>query len=324
MRAMRILSLLLVPWAMVAVAQDEAPTIERIDPAFDELVPVGAEIEVLATGFKWAEGPVWDAKAGELLFSDIPNNVIHAWNPETGLRDFMKPSGYTGVVDYGREPGSNGLAFDGEGRLLCAEHGDRRISALTPGGGKITLADRFEGKRFNSPNDIAVHSSGAVYLTDPVYGLPKQAEDPHRELDFCGVFRISPDGAVTLISKEFNRPNGIALSPDEKTLYVGSSDGSDPRIYAYPLLENGGVGERRVFFDMSKIEKGGGADGFKVDAAGNIWTSGSGGLLVISVDGKLLGRVWAHRATANVAFGGADGKSVFITASDRLLRFPRK
>ncbi|WP_200269318.1 SMP-30/gluconolactonase/LRE family protein [Luteolibacter pohnpeiensis] len=309
--------------AMMAAAQED-PTIERIDPALDQLVPKDAAIEVLATGFKWAEGPVWDEKSGELLFSDIPNNVIHAWNPETGLRDFMKPSGYTGIADYGREPGSNGLTFDAAGRLLCAEHGDRRISALTPNGGKITLADRFEGKRLNSPNDLVVHPSGAIYFTDPVYGLPGQADDPHRELDFCGVFRIDPDdGAVSLISKEFNRPNGIALSSDGKTLFVGSSDGSDPRIYAYPIREEGGVGERRVFFDMSKIEKGGGADGFKVDADGNVWTTGSGGLLIISAEGKLLGRVWAHRPTANIAFGGADGKSVFITAGDRLLRFPR-
>ncbi|MBK1882307.1 SMP-30/gluconolactonase/LRE family protein [Luteolibacter pohnpeiensis] len=308
---------------MMAAAQED-PTIERIDPALDQLVPKDAAIEVLATGFKWAEGPVWDEKSGELLFSDIPNNVIHAWNPETGLRDFMKPSGYTGIADYGREPGSNGLTFDAAGRLLCAEHGDRRISALTPNGGKITLADRFEGKRLNSPNDLVVHPSGAIYFTDPVYGLPGQADDPHRELDFCGVFRIDPDdGAVSLISKEFNRPNGIALSSDGKTLFVGSSDGSDPRIYAYPIREEGGVGERRVFFDMSKIEKGGGADGFKVDADGNVWTTGSGGLLIISAEGKLLGRVWAHRPTANIAFGGADGKSVFITAGDRLLRFPR-
>jgi gluconolactonase len=185
-----------------AAAHAQQPSVERLDPALDALLDAAAPIEVIAEGFQWSEGPVWVPAAGELLFCDIPGNVIHAWHPESGLRPFMKPSGYTGVADYGREPGSNGLALDAAGRLVLCEHGDRRVSVLTTGGGKMTVADRFEGKRFNSPNDLAIHSDGSIFFTDPIYGLPQRENDPLRELDFCGVFRIAPDGRVTLLTKE--------------------------------------------------------------------------------------------------------------------------
>ena len=307
-----------------AAAGAAEPSIERLDPALDALLDKDAPIELLAEGFVWSEGPVWNAPFGELLFSDVPNNVIHAWKAGSGLRVFMKPSGYTGVADYGGEPGSNGLALDARGRLLCCEHGDRRISVLSEGGGKLTVADRFEGKRFNSPNDIAVHSDGTLFFTDPIYGLPQKDKDPQRELDFCGVFRIANDGRVTLLTREIERPNGIALSPDEKTLYVANSHGPRPHIFAMDLKPDGTFGEPRTFFDTRSLKGPGGADGLKVDSAGNLWATGPGGLLVISPAGKLLGRVLTHRATANVAFGGEDGKSVFLTADDRILRFKRK
>ncbi|MES2657419.1 MAG: SMP-30/gluconolactonase/LRE family protein [Verrucomicrobiota bacterium] len=300
------------------------PSVERLDPALDPLLDANTPIELLGEGYTWSEGPVWDRTAGELLFSDVPNNIIHAWKPGSAVRPYMKPSGYTGVADYGGEPGSNGLALDAEGRLLCCEHGDRRISVLTKGGGKMTVADRFEGKRLNSPNDIAVHSDGTLFFTDPIYGLPKKEKDPMRELDFCGVFRIAKDGKVSLVTKEIERPNGIALSPDEKTLYVANSHGPRPHIFSIQLKPDGTAGEPRTFFDTRGLSGSGAADGLKVDAAGNLWATGPGGLLIISPDGKLLGRVLTHRATANVAFGGEDGKSVFLTADDRLLRFHRK
>lgn len=310
--------------AFSASAFAAEPSIERLDPALDALLDKDTPIEMLAEGFVWSEGPVWVPAAGELLFSDVPNNVIHAWKAGAGLRVFMKPSGYTGVADYGGEPGSNGLALDGQGRLLSCEHGDRRISVLTKDGGKLTVADRFEGKRFNSPNDIAVHSDGSLYFTDPIYGLPKRDKDPLRELDFCGVFRIGQDGRVTLLTRRIERPNGIAISPDEKTLYVANSHGPRPHIFAMDLKSDGTASEPRTFFDTSGLKGPGGADGLKVDSAGNLWATGPGGLLVISPAGNLLGRVLTHRATANVAFGGEDGKSVFLTADDRLLRFQRK
>lgn len=300
------------------------PSVEKLDPGLDALLDPNTPIELLGNGYRWSEGPVWNPAAGELLFSDVPNNVIHAWKAGEAIRVFMKPSGYTGVADYGREPGSNGLAIDHEGRLLLCEHGDRRVALLTKNGGKITIADRFEGKRFNSPNDLTVHSDGTLFITDPIYGLPEKEKDPMRELDFCGVFRIAIDGNVTLITREIERPNGIALSPDEKTLYVANSHGPRPLIFAMDLRSDGTAGPLRTFFDTRGLSGPGGADGMKVDADGNLWATGPGGLLILSPQGKLLGRVLTHTPTANVAFGGNDGKSVFLTANDRILRFQRK
>ncbi len=310
--------------ALVSTALAQDPSVERLDPALDELISPDARIQNLGEGYEWTEGPVWHESEGRLLFSDIPNNTIHAWSPADGMSVFMKPSGYTGVADYGLEPGSNGLTFDAEGRLILAEHGDRRVSILTKDGGKMTLADQFEGKRLNSPNDVAVHSSGAIYFTDPIYGLPERENDPRRELDFCGVFRIGTDGEVTLLSKEIERPNGIAFSEDEKTLYVANSHGPRPHIFSFPVNGDGTVGEMKTFFDSKGLEGKGAPDGMKVDDRGNLWATGPGGLLVLSKEGKLLGRVLTHRATANVAFGGEDGKTVFLTADDRILSFPRK
>lgn len=294
--------------------------VQRLDPALDKLIPADAKIEVLAEGFKWSEGPVWNAKTGELLFSDVPNNVIHAWK-DGKIRDFMRPSGYSGDDPAWRSSGSNGLAFDAIGRLLIAEHGDRRVSALMEDGGKIPVADRFEGKRFNSPNDIAVHSSGAIYFTDPIYGLPKGEEDPSREIDFCGVYRCGKDGVVSLVTKELERPNGLAFSPDEKTLYVANSHNPRAIILAVSIGKDGMATATKVFFDTKNLEGKGSPDGLKVDAAGHLWATGPGGLLIISPQGKLLGRVLTGKATANVAFGGKDGKAVFLTAHDTLVQF---
>lgn len=310
--------------ALTASLFAQEPSIERLDPALDGLLDVNAPIEKLSEGYTWSEGPAWNKATGELLFSDVPNNVVHAWKEGEGVRVFMRPSGYTGVAKYGSEPGSNGLAFDGQGRLLSCEHGDRRISRLTENGGKMTVADRFEGKSFNSPNDITVHSNGSLFFTDPIYGLPAREKDPLRELDFCGVFRIGTDGTVTLLTREIERPNGIALSPDEKTLYVANSHGPRPHIFAMELKSDGTAGEPTTFFDTKGLSGRGAPDGLKVDAAGNLWATGPGGLMILSPQGKLLGRVLTHRATANVAFGGSDGKSVFLTADDRILHFKRK
>ena len=296
--------------------------IVRVDAAFDALVSADARIEVIAEGHDWVEGPVWDREGKRLLYSDIPRNAIYAWSEAEGVSVFMKPSGYTGVADGGREPGSNGLAFDAEGRLVLCEHGDRRISVLTREGGKMTVADRFAGKRFNSPNDLAIHSSGAIYFTDPPYGLPEREKDWRRQLDFFGVFRVSTEGEVTVLIRDLHRPNGIAFSPDEKTLYVGQSHGAAPVVMAYPVLNDGSVGEGRIFFDTAPHRKfgRGGPDGLKTDSKGNVWTTGPGGVLVLSSEGKLLGRIATGRATANLAFGGADGRTLFITADDVVLR----
>ena len=251
---------------------------ERALPGFDRLIPRDAVIEVLAEGFRWSEGPVWDRDGGRLLFSDVPSNVVHAWSEKAGLSTFLKPSGYTGPEGGGgREPGANGLAFDAKGRLVLCQHGDRRISRLE-GGRFVPLVERFEGKRFNSPNDLVVGTDGALYFTDPPYGLTKTFEDPGREIGWNGVYRLAPDGRVSVLVKDLKAPNGIGLSPDGRTLYVGQSDGDRPVVMAYELAKNGTVSNGRVFFDTTPLRKNGpGApDGLKVDRDGNVFTSGPG------------------------------------------------
>lgn len=304
--------------------------VDRFDPALDSLIASDAKIEVLCGGFDWAEGPVWIAEDGNdaggfILFSDIPPNVVMKWQEGLGASVYMKPSGYTGVADYGLEPGSNGLALDAKGRLVSCEHGDRRISLLTTGGGKVTLADRWDGKRFNSPNDLAIRSNGDIFFTDPIYGLPERAEDPRREIDFCGVYRLQSDGTVTVQCREMSRPNGIAFSPDEKTLYVANSDGADPIWRAFPVQEDGSLGEPRPFFDASKQDKipSGGGDGMKVDQQGNVFATGPGGVLVLSPQGKLLGRIVTGEAIANVGWGN-DGSVLYLTSDMYLCRIQTK
>jgi len=300
--------------------------VDRFDPSLDKLIAKDAVIEVLCGGFEWAEGPVWVPEkenkfGGFVLFSDIPHNRVMRWQEGTGASVFMKPAGYTGVEDYGKEPGSNGLALDGKGQLVLCEHGDRRISVLTKGGGKVTLADRWDGKRFNSPNDLAIRAGGDIFFTDPIYGLPKRADDPLREIDFCGVYRLQKDGTVTLQSKEMSRPNGIAFSPDEKILYVANSDGDDPVWRAFPVKEDGNLGTSSPFFDSSQDDRipSGGGDGLKVDVEGNVFATGPGGVLVLSSKGKLLGRIVTGERIANVGWGD-DGTVLYLTSDMYLCR----
>ena len=234
-------------------------SVERLDPRFDAIVPPGAEIEVLAMGFAWSEGPVWVATdegglpANCLLFSDIPRNRVNRWQAGKGIEVFLEPAGFTGPVGYGRESGSNGLALDQEGRLILCEHGDRRVSRLERGGGRRTLADAYQGKRLNSPNDLVVHSTGTIYFTDPPYGLPKNWDDPLRELDICGIYRLGPDGGLSLECGTMTRPNGIGLSPDEKTLYVAQSDPAAPIWREFKVRDDGSLDDGRVFFDAKTL-----------------------------------------------------------------------
>jgi gluconolactonase len=302
---------------LLPVVSFAAESIERLDPALDGILAPGTPVETLCTGFDWAEGPVWDEKEKRLLFSDVPRNSIYQWKEgDTEASVFMHPSGFTGVAKYGREPGSNGLAMDAKGVLYFCEHGDRRVSYLTPGGGKRTLADHFEGKRFNSPNDLAIAANGDVYFTDPPYGL---AGEEFRELDFHGVYRVTPQGVVSLITRDLDRPNGVALSPDGKILYVAQSHGPAPIIMAYPLKPDGSAGEGKVFFDCKGLEGPGAPDGIKVDAKGNVFSTGPGGCLILDPAGKLLGRILCGRPTANVAFGNG-GSRLYLTSDDRILR----
>jgi gluconolactonase len=325
-----LLALLVAPLSLLTLwADDKKPatmgTIERLDPRFDKLVPKGAVIEKLADGFDWAEGPIWIPKGGYLLFSDIPKNTVWKWKEGEGTSEFLHPSGYTGSKPRGGEPGSNALTLDAEGRLVLCEHGDRRISRLDKlekNGPKTTLVDRYEGKRFNSPNDLVYKSNGDLYFTDPPYGLEKGWEDPARELDFCGVYRLSKDGKLTLLTKELSRPNGLAFSPDEKTLYVANSDPDKPVWMAYEVLADGTLGKGRVFADSTeavKAKRKGLPDGMKVDKDGNLFMTGPGGVWVFASDGTLLGRIDPGVATANCNWGD-DGSTLYLAADKNLGR----
>ncbi len=294
-------------------------TVERLDPRFDLLVPKDAQLEKIADGFIWTEGAVWYKPGKCLLFSDIPNNVVHKWQEGQGTSEFLKPSGYTGTAPRGGkagdEPGSNGLSVDSQGRLHLCEHGDRRVTRIEKDGKKTVLADNYMGKRLNSPNDLAIHSSGDLYFTDPPYGLAKGAK---RELDFTGVYRISAkDGKISLVSKDLSSPNGIALSPDGKKLYVTHRSS----WMVFPVNEDGTTGAASVFVDTKKWTvsgAGGGGDGLKCDAQGNIFATGPGGVCVMAPDGTLLGRFVTGDRTANLCFGGDDGQTLFVCVNHRM------
>jgi gluconolactonase len=299
-----------------------AAKIIRLDPRFDALVPRDAVPEKVADGFAWVEGPVWNRTGGYLLFSDIPNNSVFKWKAGAGVSLFLKPSGYTGSAPFeGREPGSNGLTFDSAGRLVLCEHGDRRIARLEKDGGKTTLADRYEGKRLNSPNDAVFKSNGDLYFTDPPFGLPRTFDDPHRELDFCGVYRLSTNGTLTLLTKDIKAPNGIAFSPSEKTLYITDVDPNRSAWLAYDVTDEGTITNGRVFFDATAWTKTkqGAPDGLKVDKDGNLFAAGPGGLYVFAPDGTHLGNIELGVPTANCAWGD-DGAVLYITAGTALYR----
>lgn len=316
-----------------ALADDPVPrpvmgAIVKEDAALDALLDPDAKLEVLVNGLNWSEGPVWSKELGAVLFSDVPENHVLKWKEGDGMSVYLKPSGYTGILPYSREPGSNGLTFNAKGELCSCEHGDRRISVLTKGGGKRTLADNFEGKRFNSPNDLCFDKAGNLYFTDPPYGLPKGPGDKeNRELDWNGVYRVSPDGKVTLLTKEMTFPNGIALSPDEKTLYVAQSDGKAALWKAFPVNADGTLGASRVLADVTAMAQSGkfkgGCDGMKVDQLGNIWATGPGGVHIMTPEGKLLGRIETYMPNGNCCFGD-DGSTLYICADAFLCRIRTK
>ena len=296
-------------------------SIERLDPTLDAVLASDAKIEKLAEGFTWAEGPLWMAAKGSLIFSDVPENRVYRWKEGEGITVFLEPSGFTGTAYNGRERGSNGLTLDRQERLVLCQHGDRRVSRLATDGKSFeTIVDRFEGKRFSSPNDLCFDRAGNLFFTDPPYGLPS---DVKQETEFNGVYRLGTDGKLTVITRDMERPNGVALSPDERTLYVGSTDDSKPVILAYTLNANGSVASNRVFFDATELiartKRHGGFDGLKIDAHGNLWTTGPGGVLIINSEGKHLGTILTGRPTANCTFGDNDGHTLYLAADHNLL-----
>ena len=293
------------------------------DPAFHALVPQGAQLEKLADGFGWSEGPIWRQSGGYLLFTDIPNNTIYRWSEADGLTVFLRPSGYAGSNPPGGGLGSNGLVFDAEDRLVMADHGNRQVARLNESNyTKTPLAERFEGNRFNSPNDLAFHSNGDLYFTDPPYGLEGQHESPLKELPFAGVYRRTPAGEITLLTREMRFPNGVALSPDERTLYVTNSDRERAIVMAYDIQGDGTITNGRVLFDATPLVRAGRQglpDGIAIDQAGNLFVSGPGGVLVLTPEGQHLGTIETGNATANAKFGD-DGSTLYITAHMNLLR----
>lgn len=298
-------------------------SIEIIDPAFSQLLAPDAAIEVLGEGFAWTEGPVWVKREGYLLFSDIPANKIMKWDAVKGVSLFREGVGYTGKEQFtGPEPGTNGLTVDAEGRVVACCHGDRCLKRIEHDGSLTVLADRYDGRRLNSPNDLVYKSNGDLYFTDPPYGLPQRENDPGRELDWFGVYRLSRDGRVTLLTKELIRPNGLAFSPDEKILYVGQSGSIEPHWRTYQVNNDGTLGECKIFYDASawaQEKRPGSPDGMKVDQHGNLWSTAPGGVYCFSPEGKVLGRLNTGERTGNCTFG-EDGSSLFICAHSYLCR----
>jgi gluconolactonase len=295
----------------------------RLDPAIDSIVPANPKLWKLAEGFKFTEGPVWVPNGGYLLFSDPNSNTIYRWQDDE-LSVYRSPSGYSGadVAEYG-QPGSNGLTLDARGRLTINEHGNHRVSRLEPDGSLTVLADSYRGKRLNSPNDLVYKSGGAVYFTDPPFGLPKFFDDPRKALPFSGVFRWK-DGEVTLLSTELTGPNGIAFSPDEKYLYVGDWDEKRKVVMRYPVRADGALEAGEVFRDFTAEPGEDAIDGIKVDVAGNVYVSAPGGLWILSPQGKALGVVKAPRHPHNMTWGDADGKTLYLAAQDRVYRMRLK
>lgn len=293
--------------------------IERLDPALDVAIPLDAHVERIGSGFIFTEGPVWSPD-GFLLFSDPNADRIYRWSSDGQVSVYRTKSGYAGV-DIGeyRQPGSNGLAIDPEGRLAIAEHGRRRIVRQERNGVTTVLADRYEGKRLNSPNDIVYRSDGTLFITDPFFGLPKLAEDPAKELPFSGVYALK-DGKLQLLVSDLLGPNGIALSPDEKVLYVGNWDETRKVVMRYDLAPDATISNGRVLFDMTDAPGEDAIDGVKVDRLGNLYVSGPGGLWILSPEGKHLGTIRTPNHVHNMAWGDADGRTLYLCARNELYR----
>lgn len=315
-----------------------AQEIERLDPSFDQIAAADAKLERIATGFnQWTEGPVW-TRAGFLLFAEIPSNNIVKWKDGEGPSVFLNPSGYKGTEPFkGREPGSNGMTLDSNGRVTVAGHAARtiyRFESLDPKGQITVLADSFEGKKLNSPNDLVYKSDGSLYFTDPPYGLETQRDDdPKKELSFSGVYRI-PNARqqragshparekLQVVIKDLARPNGVALSPDEKYLYIAES--GKRSILRYRVQPDGSATDGAVFIDTRGATGAGGPDGMRVDKMGNVYSSGPGGVWIMSPEGKHIGTIRVPERVGNLTFGDKDGQTLYIVASTSVFRIRLK
>ena len=310
----------------IAFAQKPVAVVEKMHPGLDAVIDAKAAVTVIASGFEWVEGPVWIEEQRMLLFSDVMKNRIYKWTEQKGTEIYLQPSGYTQSVPRGEELGSNGLAVNAQGRLVICQHGDRRVAVMNapvddPKPQFTTAADKYDGKKFNSPNDLAIARNGDIYFTDPPYGLEKSPQYPARELHFHGVYRIAKNGDVTLLTDTLSRPNGIAFFPGEKSLLIANSDPERPHWYKYDLDANGNLMNGRIFFDGAIIFKKEprSPDGIKINKKGIVFAPGPGGVWIINKNGETLGRIKTNIITSNCAFSG-DEKTLFITADDRVLK----
>ena len=301
-----ILKLILILINLFVISQDKfIGSVERLSPEIDNLIEKSAKIEILADGFEWSEGPVWSSQLNSVLFSDVPENVIYSWNEDKGLGTFTRPIGYSGKVPNLKKAGTNGLTIDADGNLIICMHGDRKITRLEKLNinRKVTLVNSFDGNLLNSPNDLVYDSKGNLYFTDPPYGLLEGDNDKLKEIEFNGVYKVSPNGDIEVLVKNLTRPNGISISNDEKILYVANSDKNNPVIMQYDLSEEGAKNPS-VFFDGRELTKKdiGLFDGLKVHPTGNVFATGPGGVLVIKENGDHIGTIRTEVRTANCAF----------------------
>ncbi|MBS1553571.1 MAG: SMP-30/gluconolactonase/LRE family protein [Bacteroidetes bacterium] len=300
-------------------------SVERIEPGLDAVIDKELTVSVIATGYEWSEGPLWLEGEKKLLFSDVPTNTVYQWTEQNGASVYLNPSGFTGENPRGGEPGSNGLALDDEGNLLLCQHGDRRVAMMNTGlteptADFTTVAEKYQGKKFNSPNDLAFFNYN-IYFTDPAYGLEKQMDDPAKELPYQGVFKVDANGNVQLLIDSLTRPNGIGFSPDGKKLYIANSDADKARWYVYSVNDSAQITSGKVMYDataLTKTEKGL-PDGLKIDTQGNVFATGPGGIWIFDGDGNLLGKIKLQEATSNCALT-PDGKTLFVTNDMQVLK----
>jgi gluconolactonase len=323
-----ILSLLVLTQIFYSCAQQTKPevgTIEFISPELSNIIKKDAKVEVVAEGFQFTEGPAWFDKEQMLLFSDVPANIIYKWTEAKGKEVYLTPSGYTDTVKRGGFKGSNAVALSKDGRLLICQHGDRRIAIMdaplnAPQSKFITAAGAYNGKRLNSPNDFFLADNGDLYFTDPSYGFEKGDSDPKKELSFQGVYKLTPSGQVVLLIDSIEQPNGISIMPDGKTLIVSNSDNNKKRWYSYTITPDGSLTNAKVFYDVSNEKGMGGCDGLKIDKQGNIFAAGPGGIWIFTKDAKLIGKIKMNNITAANCALTPDNKTLFITATNYLLR----
>jgi gluconolactonase len=301
-------------------------TIERVDAALDALIDTAATAEIIAEGLEWSEGPLWVEKHRMLLFSDVPRDTVFKWTEAKGKELYLTPSGYTGSVPRGGEMGSNGLTLDREGRLVLCQCGNRQMARMEAALDKPqpiyqTLAASYNGKRFNSPNDVVYNTKGELYFTDPPYGLEKGMDDPKKEIPFQGVYKVTTAGEVVLVTDTLTRPNGLAFLPGEKTLLVANSDPDKPNWYAFEFDSSDSIISSRVFYSATGYDQSlkGLPDGLKIDKQGNVFATGPGGVWIFNSSGKLLGKIKFDLATSNIALS-PDEKTMYITNHSNVLR----